>query len=256
MLKKRIAGVITIKNGLAVQSFGYGRYLPIGKPEVLAENLDRWCVDEIILQCIDRSSKNLGPDYDTLLSVSSKGLGTPIIYCGGIRSVEDGLKVIQSGADRIALDALLHCEPASVMDLSNRLGAQALIASLPVSYVDDKLYWYDYRFKENKVISDDVIELLNQKATSEVMLIDWEREGSNEGFQVDLVGKFPLLDAPIIAFGGLSSPDKVRDVLTVPSVNAVAIGNFLSYKEHAVDSYRQKLLGLPIRMSLVSGVDK
>ena len=32
-----------------MQSFGYRRYLPLGRPEVLVENLDRWGADEIVL---------------------------------------------------------------------------------------------------------------------------------------------------------------------------------------------------------------
>ena len=56
MVKKRLVGVITVKDGWAVQSFGYERYLPLGRPEVIAENLDRWGADEILLQCIDRST--------------------------------------------------------------------------------------------------------------------------------------------------------------------------------------------------------
>jgi len=248
LLKKRIVGIITVKNGLAIQSFGYDRYLPMGKPEVLAENLDRWGVDEIVLQCIDRSANNLGPDYDTLSKVSKKGLGTPVIYSGGVQSAEEGMQVIQSGADRIALDSILHDAPSRVIELTRRLGAQALIGSLPVSCVEGELFWYDYRSKEHKSFSDELMVLLSQKAISEVMLIDWEREGHKEGFQLDLIRKFPLLDVPIIAFGGLSSPAKVSDVLSIPSVSAAAIGNFLSYKEHAVAAYKKPLCGLPIRI--------
>ena len=40
MLKKRLIGVITVLNGWAVQSFGYKNYLPLGRPEVLAKNLE------------------------------------------------------------------------------------------------------------------------------------------------------------------------------------------------------------------------
>ena len=42
MIKKRLTGIVTIRNGLVVQSFGYNQYLPIGKPKVVIENLDRW----------------------------------------------------------------------------------------------------------------------------------------------------------------------------------------------------------------------
>ena len=60
MLRKRLIAVVTVLDGLAVQSFGYQRYLPLGKPECLVENLDRWGVDEIFVQVIDRSARNLG----------------------------------------------------------------------------------------------------------------------------------------------------------------------------------------------------
>ena len=80
MLKKRLTGAVTIRGGLVVQSFGYNRYLPIGKPKVVAENLDRWGVDEIFIQVIDRSINNLGPDIELVKEISTSGILTPIMY--------------------------------------------------------------------------------------------------------------------------------------------------------------------------------
>ena len=75
MFKKRFVGVITVKDRIAVQSIAFKKYLPIGDPVILAENLDRWGVDEI-LASIDRTLKNLGPDLNLLENLSSKGLLT------------------------------------------------------------------------------------------------------------------------------------------------------------------------------------
>ncbi len=66
MLRKRLVGVVTVMGGHAVQSFRYERYLPLGRPEVLIENLDRWGADEILLQCIDRGRDGVGPDFPLL----------------------------------------------------------------------------------------------------------------------------------------------------------------------------------------------
>ena len=49
MLKKRLGAAVFVKDGLVVQSVGFSRYLPIGKPEVVIKNLDDWGADEIIL---------------------------------------------------------------------------------------------------------------------------------------------------------------------------------------------------------------
>ena len=118
MLKKRLVGVVTVKNGWAVQSFGYRRYLPLGKPECLVENLDRWGADEILVQVIDRSTTGVGPDFELLERLGELGLETPLIYAGGIRSISDGIKLVQSGADRIVVDTLLHQDLLSVIGLS------------------------------------------------------------------------------------------------------------------------------------------
>ena len=54
-MKKRLIGVITIKDDLAVQSFGFKNYLPLGKPEILVKNLDIWGADEILINDISRT---------------------------------------------------------------------------------------------------------------------------------------------------------------------------------------------------------
>ncbi|MEY8263334.1 MAG: hypothetical protein RPR98_03935, partial [Bermanella sp.] len=58
MDNKRIIGKILIDRNLAIQSKGFATYLPLGRPEILAEFLDRWQVDEILL--MDRTASVRG----------------------------------------------------------------------------------------------------------------------------------------------------------------------------------------------------
>ena len=155
MLKKRLIGVVTVKDGWAVQSFGYDRYLPLGKPECLVENLDRWGADEILIQVIDRSQNRSGPDFQLIDKLGKLGLETPLIYAGGVRSVADGVEIIQMGADRIIVDTLLHNDLAVVHDLYSQLGGQALIGSIPLSWSISGIKWFNYRSKVSTLISND-----------------------------------------------------------------------------------------------------
>ncbi|QJD72166.1 HisA/HisF-related TIM barrel protein [Marinobacterium sp. LSUCC0821] len=247
MLKKRLVGVITVKDGQAVQSFGYKRYLPLGSPEILLENLDRWGVDEILLQCIDCSRRSYGPNLALLEQISSEGRSTPLIYSGGVDSEFSAVAAIQAGADRICIDSLLHVSPQSVERISSRLGAQAVIASIPVTAGKGGVEWFDYRRQTSKPIGAELMGILNDRVVSEAFVIDWQNEGVRQGFNADLLGLFASVNTPIIAFGGLSEPDQIKSVLSMPSVSAVAVGNFLAYKEHAVQTYKACLAGLPIR---------
>jgi cyclase len=249
MLKKRLIGVVTVKDGWAVQSFGYRRYLPLGKPECLVENLDRWEADEILVQVIDRSENQLGPDFHLIDKLGKLGLQTPLIYSGGISSEEDGVKLIHLGADRIIVDSLLHDNLDIVRGLSERLGAQALIGSLPLCWNNYEIKWLNYRSGDLASISDGALELIKSGTISEVLISDWEHEGMSNGFELKLIENFPLKDASIIAFGGISNPEQMRTLLDRNEIVAVATGNFLSYHEHAIQKYKEALINSPLRLA-------
>lgn len=250
MLKKRLVGVVTVRQGWAVQSIGYRQYLPLGRPEVLVENLDRWGADEILLQCIDRSCEKLGPDFALLERLSRIGLSTPLIYAGGIRSAADAVAVVKAGADRVAVDSLLHDAADRAGELAGPLGAQAVIASLPLRAESGQLLWYDHRDGSERPLTREVQTLLRTGSISEALIIDWRNEGRPTGFDPALVRKFPVENVPLLVFGGLSEPDQLRSLLQGDRVVAGAIGNFLSYREHAVQQYKKALAGLPLRTAV------
>lgn len=242
MIKKRLIGVITVKQGWAVQSFGFGRYLPLGRPEVLAENLDRWGADEILLQCIDRTRSGSGPDIALLEVISRCGLSTPLIYAGGIRHAQDAVDVVQAAADRVVVDALLHDNLNEVAKAGARLGNQAIIGSVPMS--DEG--WLDYRTGRSDPPSARLLELLQLGVISEALLIDWKHEGVPNSFDLRLLDMLEG-DFPLIAFGGVSSSRQLGVMLAHPRLVAVGVGNFLNYREHAIQSLKEAILHQPLR---------
>tara|TARA_B100001059_G_C17769373_1_gene547505 strand:- start:78 stop:869 length:792 start_codon:yes stop_codon:yes gene_type:complete len=242
MVKKRIIGVITIKNDLVVQSFSYSRYLPIGKPECVVENLDRWGADEILIQVIDKSTNNLGPDLDLLNKIGRLKISTPIIYSGGIRNHKDAIEVIKNGADRIVVDSLLRKDKKELIKISMRLGSQAVIASLPVILKNNEVYFYNYISKKEKKINKDYLNIiLDKNLISEILLINKNTEGFSNSFDYKIISLFPKTDLSLIAFGGISEVKQINQILSSEIVSAVGIGNFLNYKEHSIQLLKQSV---------------
>lgn len=246
MLKKRLVGMIVVKDGWAVQSFGYRRYLPLGRVQTLAENLDRWGVDEIIVQCIDRTPRGLGPDIELLRGLGSLGLSTPLTYGGGIRTAEDAGLVVQSGADRICIDATFHSSPGEVRRISALVGAQAVIGVLPLSVEQGKPLRRDYRTGRDLPLAPETMQLFEERVASEALIVDWRNEGRPNGFDMNLTGVLPA-GLPLIAFGGISEPVQLDRLFASPRVVAVGIGNFLSYREHALQNFKRSLQGDVLR---------
>lgn len=240
MIRKRIIGVITVRQGIAVQSFGYRRYLPLGKPEVVAANFDRWGADEIVVTSIDRSAAGAGPDMALLERMAGKGLSTPLVYGGGIRNVDDARAVVSAGADRLLCDALLHDAPEMVDKIGAAVGIQAVIGCLPLSIERGMLAWYDYRRRTSAPLSSDLRALIEAGALSELLVADWQHEGEAGGFDPMLLTAGQL-GVPLITFGGISEPAVAKSLLAKKEVAAVAVGNFLAYREHAIQKMREAI---------------
>ena len=242
MIKKRVIGVVTIKDNWVVQSFGYKKYLPIGSPECVIQNLDRWGADEILIQVIDRSIYSLGPDFKLLENIAELGISTPLVYSGGIRNCSDAVEVIKHGADRILIENILKNDLSELREISLSLGTQAIIASVPVHMENQKIMLYDYLNKKSEIISKSFLDLLFDKTIiSEILLIDKNGEGYPGSFDLRLIDKFPEIETSLIAFGGIQGNTLIHDILNHKNVSAIGVGNFLNYKEHSIQTIKSNM---------------
>lgn len=239
---KRILAVLNIKDNIVVQSFGYYKYLPLGKIEIFIENLNRWGVDEILINDIDRSRKNLGPSINLLNQISNLKVETPIIYAGNINSSEDAINVIRNGADRIVIGNLFFKDFNEIKNISNAIGSQAVIMSLSLIIKNNQIFVNNYVDKKLLKLDKKKILLL-KNYISELLLIDTQHEGYEKSFNQNLLKKmFELkLNIPKILFGGISDSHQITKLINFKNISAVAIGNFLSYKEHAYQKITSKL---------------
>jgi len=123
MLRKRLLGAVVVRQGWAVQSFGYRRWLPLGKPEYLVENLDHLGADGIVVLAIDRGDQ--GPDLKLIERLGALGLSTPLTYGGGLATEEHATAAVRAGAERLVLDAVLSYNPQTVGAMGRTVGVQA-----------------------------------------------------------------------------------------------------------------------------------
>ena len=248
MLKKRIIATIVIKDGIAVQSFSYKRWLPLGKPKCMAENFDRWGADEIVLLSTDREGK--GPDLKLIKQISELGLTTPLTYGGGIRNIEDAIKVINYGAERIVLDTLIFEKDNAIDRIAEVIGIQAILASVPLIQKEDgSILHFNHLTKKVEPINTFLKRIFDREKISEIILIDKESEGSFNGFNENFIIEIKKnTSIPILAFGGIISMKQISKLLLIDQVSGILIGNSLNYREHAIKQIKNKLNSQQIRI--------
>lgn len=236
-MKTRISGFVTIKNDWVVQSFGFKKYLPIGKPEIVVENLSRWGADEIFVNCIDRSRYQAGPNIDILNKIYKRSINTPIIYSGGIRNLADAKRVINEGADRIVINnnAFLKT-PDFFNSISSFLGSQALILGCSFIKKGNQFYWFNYIDNQLKNIRE-VENFFKKNVFSELLLIDVSNEGYNS-FNYKILNSVSK-KIPKILYGGVK-PEKVITKLKTFNIKSLSFGNRLNYGEEKIQNIKKK----------------
>jgi cyclase len=243
MKKKRLAGVIIVKNNIVVQSFSFKKYLPLGKPEHFVENLDRWNIDEIIVLDIDGSKLNAGPNFELIKRIAKLKIRTPLIYGGGIRNSEDAKKVIQSGADRLVIGYSFLQDFNLPSKISNVIGAQAVILSLPLIKFQKDFYIYNYILKKNIQFKGEIMNYVNPEYISELFITDVYNDGKFNGFKPDIIKDLKRLtkNFPLLVFGGISEVTQINKIAKFSNVASICFGNFLNYHELNYQKYLKDL---------------
>jgi cyclase len=235
MLKKRLIATLVIKNGIVVQSIGFERYLPIGKPEITVDYLNQWGVDEIIMVDIDASREGRCIDPELIKRVSKRCF-VPLSVGGGITSVEQIHTLIHSGADKVALNTQAFLNPSLIEEGARFFGSQCMVVSIDAKRSADGSYraYTDGGKTDTRLSPVELAGEAQKYGAGEILINSIDRDGRKNGYDIDLIRN--LLSAtnlPLIALGGARDPLCMKALLESCDVSAIAAGNYFHFVEHS-----------------------
>ncbi|MBM3558858.1 MAG: imidazole glycerol phosphate synthase subunit HisF [Alphaproteobacteria bacterium] len=248
---KRVIAAIVVKDGLAVQSIGFARYLPVGRPEIAARFFDSWDADEVLLVDIDATCEGRLIDLDMVRRVAAE-IHCPLAVGGGIRSGNDIRALLNAGADKVVIASEIAAHPGLLTAEAARFGAQCLIACVDYRTTPAGPRAFARGGRANTGI--DPVTLATRHAAAgagEILLHSIDRDGARAGYDLAMARSVgAAVTVPVICLGGAGHPGHVRAALALDGVSAVAIGNMLNYTEHAIATIKAWLAdgGVPVRL--------
>jgi imidazole glycerol-phosphate synthase subunit HisF len=249
MLKKRIAATLLVKDGICVQSIGFQRYLPLGKPHIAIEFLNDWGVDEIILLDLSASKAGRAPDF-TMIRHAAAHSRVPLTVGGGIHELEHIKILLQSGADKIACNNAAQRNPHLLSEAAERYGDQCVVAAIDACATRQGYRVYDYT---RRAITDknpgQFARELQQCGAGEIFINSVDRDGIYRGFAIDLIQEIcAAVSVPVTCCGGAGQPAHFQEVFAFTNVSAAAAGNFFHFTEHSVATLKAQLeRNVPLR---------
>ncbi len=261
MLKQRIIPVLLLRNGFLVQSKRFKRFQNVGNPVSAVRRLSEWGADELIYLDISRDDRydmrrdDLGhenrSDVFEILEDVSRVTFMPITMGGRIRSTDDVAARLRVGADKVAVNTLLHENPGSVEAAARTFGSQCIVASIDVrSDGPSHTVWVDGGRHDTAVDPVEWARRATDLGAGEILLNSIDRDGTRGGFDLDLIGEVSAaVSVPVIALGGCGEWQHFEDVLTSTGADAVAAANIFHFVDQSVYLARKHLFerGLPVR---------
>lgn len=233
MLRTRIIPCLLLRDESLVKTKRFGKFGYIGDPANTCRIFNELEVDELTFLDITASRQGREPSYEVLRDISNECF-MPVSYGGGIHSVQVAEKIFKLGFEKIVINTAAMKKPKLLTEISSVFGSQSVIASIDVK----KNIWGKYQCR---AMSGKLNERINpiecalkfqDMGAGEILLTSIDREGTWEGFDMELVKNVAdAVSIPVIANGGAGRIDHIGDVVKKGHASAVALGSMVVYQK-------------------------
>lgn len=233
MSQVRIIPVLLLKNGGLYKTvrFKHARY--VGDPINTVKIFNEKEADELVLLDYNASLEKRGPDLKKISEIAGEAF-MPMGYGGGIRTLDDAKKVFDGGFEKVVLNSILFEDLSIIEKIGNIYGAQAVVASVDVKkslFGKQKVYGQSGT-RGSGLDPVEWAKQLESAGAGEIFLNSIDRDGTWEGYDVDLVREVSkAVSLPVIACGGAGNMQDLKQAIYDGGASAVAAGSMFVYQK-------------------------
>ena len=214
MPARRIIPCLDVKDGRVVKGVRFERLRDMGDPAELAARYDAEGADELVFLDISASAERRRTQAAWVNGVA-KRLSIPFTVGGGVSSVEEVRALLRAGADKVAVNTAAVRRPELVRELAEVFGAQCVVGAVDLKR-DADLGWrvFAQGGKEaTDLAAQGWLPRLVALGAGELLLTSMDRDGTGDGFDLDLLRFAANLGVPVIASGGAGTEAHFLDAL-------------------------------------------
>jgi cyclase len=253
MLARRIIPCLDVKDGRVVKGINFLSLRDAGDPVEQAAAYDAQGADEICYLDISASPEGRSTLLDVVARTADQ-VFAPLTVGGGVRSVEDAERLLDAGADKIAINTAAIRNPALVADAAARFGCQAIVVAIDAKRVvgTGPVRWEVYSHGGRTPEGLDALAWCRRVAelgAGEILLTSMDRDGTGLGYDTDLLREVSgAVSIPLIASGGVGALDHLADGLEA-GADAVLAASIFHFGQHTIGEAKAFLAarGLEIR---------
>lgn len=245
MLRSRIIPCLLVHNKGLVKTKNFKDPKYVGDPINAVKIFNEKEVDELMVLDIDASREGRGPNFKLIKDLAVE-CRMPFCYGGGVTTVNEAKKIINLGAEKVALSSAVLKDILLVRQIAEAVGVQSVVVVIDVK---KKLFGgYDIFIlngtKKVKQSLKDFVTHLNKIGVGEIVINSIDQDGQMKGYDLSLIEMVRnLCDVPITVLGGAGSLNDIKNLIDRYKIIGAAAGSLFVFK----GKYKAVLINYPNR---------
>jgi cyclase len=172
----------------------------------------------------------------------------PLCYGGGVTNVEQAIKIINLGAEKVAISTAAINNPALIREIGNAVGIQSVIVVLDIkkrrSFLGNAQYEIFINNGKDKtdLSLEQFLKKLEEIGIGELVINSIDLDGTMKGYDIELVQKIrDITEVPITVLGGAGNLSDLKLLINKFKVIGAAAGSLFVFK----GKYKAVLINYP-----------
>jgi imidazoleglycerol phosphate synthase, cyclase subunit len=251
MIAKRIIPCLDVRDGRVVKGVNFKGVADVDDPVELAKRYNAEGADELVFYDITASAEGRKLFTDILERVASE-VFIPLTVGGGISSISDFKRALDSGADKVSVNSGAITNPRLIADAAEKYGSQCVVLSLDVKRADGR-----YALFKNGGRIDTGLDALEFAAlgerlgAGELVVNSIDTDGVKNGFDLKMLAAFTdTVGLPVIASGGAGRAEDFISLFDLDGVDAGLAASIFHFGEVKIGELKKLLAGsgVPVRI--------
>jgi cyclase len=239
---KRVIPCMDVDAGRVVKGTKFLDIRDAGDPVELAAFYDREGADELVFLDITATSDKRATVVE-LARRAADEVFVPFTIGGGVREVGDAQAVLDAGADKVSVNSAAVARPDLIGELAGVFGAQCVVLAIDAKRRDDG-GWEVFVAGGRTPTGRDAVAWAREgveRGAGEILLTSMDRDGTKDGYDLALTRAIAAaVDVPVIASGGVGSPDHMVDGFAA-GADAVLAASIFHYGQYSVGDVKARL---------------
>ncbi len=255
MLKTRIIPCLDVENGRVVKGVNFVDIIDAGDP---VEHARAYCTqgaDELCFLDITATHENRDLIFDVVRRVAEE-IFIPLTVGGGVRELSDIRKLLEAGADKVAINSAAVKNPEFVKEASWKCGSQCIVVAIDAKAKEDGSNgWEVFTHGGRKSTGLDVLEWARKMAeygAGEILLTSMDRDGTKAGFNIPLTRAVSdTVSIPVIASGGVGTLEHLVEGVSDGHASAVLAASIFHFGEYTIKQAKDAMAkaNIPVRIT-------